>query len=275
MTSDSVQPPDDERWRREAEFFDAEYYDEGPLRECVIQRYRETRKPWLPAEFPFWVMGDVRDKSILEVGCGDGTNAILLALKGARVFGLDISGRAISIARKRAELHGVADRARFECAPVEAFRFQTNEKFDVICGWAVLHHLLPVLDSFLTELEQLGHEKTAFMFAEPVTLWKWLRRFRLMLPIATRGTPDERPLEPEDLAILWRHFPKLGMKHFDASLRVAGRLLSGKYEDWSAPARGLYDIAARFDRGLLNVPGLKGLGATAVFFSGMHGPDRD
>jgi len=134
------------RWTLEQQFFDAEEYSESPIPANTIERYQLCRKPFLPAELPFWLMGDVRGKRILEVGCGDGGNSVLLALKGALVEGIDISPRAIQIARKRAEAQGVADRVEFYAMPLEAYLERAQGKFDIICGFAVLHHLLPVLD---------------------------------------------------------------------------------------------------------------------------------
>ena len=103
----------EERWALEAEFFDAEPYNEGPIDALTIARYTELKKPWLQAESAWAAIGEVTDKRVLEVGCGDGGNSILLALKGARVCGIDISPRAIEIAKKRAALHGVSDRVQF------------------------------------------------------------------------------------------------------------------------------------------------------------------
>ena len=50
---------------------------------------------------------------VLEMGCGTGKNAICLAACGARVFAYDISGAAIEVARRKAELNHVADRVEF------------------------------------------------------------------------------------------------------------------------------------------------------------------
>ena len=47
---------------------------------------------------------------VLDVGCGTGTNSIWLARQGFEVIGLDISGEAIGIARRRAEGQGVSCR---------------------------------------------------------------------------------------------------------------------------------------------------------------------
>jgi SAM-dependent methyltransferase len=84
---------DTKRWASERSFFDDEEYSEAPIPASTIARYTQCRKPWLAPEFPFHILGDVRDKYILELGCGDGGNSILLALRGARVVGVDISSR--------------------------------------------------------------------------------------------------------------------------------------------------------------------------------------
>lgn len=48
-------------------------------------------------------IGDVSGKSVLEVGCGDGELAVLLAGRGARVSAIDISESMIETARERAK----------------------------------------------------------------------------------------------------------------------------------------------------------------------------
>ena len=257
-----------ERWAKEQEFFDAEKYSEGPIPANTIERYMLCRKPFLPAEYPFWVLGDVRDRRILELGCGDGGNAVLLALKGATVVGIDISPHAIEIAKKRAQMHGVPDRVEFYALTVESYLKQVEGRFDIICGFAVLHHLLPVLDSVMADLKKLSHEETSFMFSEPVSLSRWVRRLRLALPLKTHGTPDERPLEPYDLAILRRHLPNINLRVFGFLLRVSHRFLPGRYEDYSWFWKKLYEALGLFDLALLSLPGFQRLGSTAVISYG-------
>ena len=78
----------------------------------------------------------------------------------------------------------------------------------MICGWAVLHHLLPVLDAVLADLQSVARPDTKWVFAEPISVWGWLRKLRLMLPIKVHGTPDERPLNVDDLALFRAEFQK-------------------------------------------------------------------
>jgi 2-polyprenyl-3-methyl-5-hydroxy-6-metoxy-1,4-benzoquinol methylase len=255
------------RWETEREFFDNEEYDNSALPPSVVARYTECRKPWLSPEFPFYVLGDVRGKRILDVGCVDGGNSILLALKGAYVVGVDISSRAIDAARQRAALHGISERFTFLATPLELFVPPNGEKVDVVCGWAVLHHLIPVLDSMLSRMVDLAKPGGVVMFAEPIALWRWLRKLRLMLPIPTNGTPDERPLEAEELAILLKYVPNLQVQYHNALLRVVNRFfMRGRYEDMSTYWRALYDVAGRTDHFLLNRLGLRGIASQATLY---------
>jgi 2-polyprenyl-3-methyl-5-hydroxy-6-metoxy-1,4-benzoquinol methylase len=256
------------RWEKEREFFDDEEYDNSAIPPSVVTRYTECRKPWLPPEFHFYALGDVHGKRILDVGCGDGGNSILLALKGACVVGVDISSRAIDAAKQRAALHGISERVTFFATPFELFVPPDGEKFDVVCGWSVLHHLIPVLDSMLSRMVDLAKPDGVVMFAEPITSWRWLRSLRLMLPIPTNGTPDERPLEAEDLAILLKRLPNLQVRYHNALLRVVNRFfLHGRYEDMFPFWRALYDVVGRTDHFLLNRLGLSGIASAAT----LHG----
>lgn len=198
-----------------------------PLPTSTIARYTQCRKSWLAPAFPFHILGFVRGKYILQLqlGRGDGGNAILLALRGARVVGVDISPRAVEIARHRASLHSVSSSVTFVATPVEQFDPPNDDRFDIVCGWAVLHHLIPVLDAALANLEAKGRPNASVLFAEPVTMWRWLRRLRLMLPISVQGTPDERPLEPAEIAVLRKHLPGLRIRYHNAAARIVNRFL--------------------------------------------------
>ena len=255
---------DQQRWKSEAQFFDDEEYDEGPIPENTIQRYRDCRHPYTPAELPFAILGDVTGKRIFELGCGDGGNAVLLALKGAQVVGIDVSPRAIEIAKNRARLHGVEDRTEFHALPIEAYLDRPNKKFDIICGFAVLHHLLPALDSVLLSLKLLGHEETVYLFAEPVSTSRVLRRLRLKLPLKLHATPDERPLETPDLDTIRRQFPTAKL-HLELFLgRFWSRFVGGRVEDYSAARRALYHAVCRMDQAVLSLPGAQAMAASAV-----------
>jgi SAM-dependent methyltransferase len=258
---------DTKRWTSERSFFNDEEYSDAPIPAATIERYTRCRKPWLAPELPFHILGDVRDKHILELGCGDGGNAILLALRGARVVGVDISPRAIEIAQHRASLHGVSSRVTFLASPLELFEPRDEDRFDIVCGWAVLHHLIPALDTTLATLKAKGKPNLVMLFSEPVSMSRWLRRLRLMLPIPVHGTPDERPLEPAEIAILRKHVPDLQIRYHNAAVRIVNRfLIRGRYEDFQPFSRAVYDLIARLDEFFLNRLGCRGFASSAAMW---------
>lgn len=46
-----------------------------------------------------------------------------------------------------------------------------------------------------------------------------------MLPISVQGTPDERPLEPAEIAVLRKHLPGLRIRYHNAAARIVNRFL--------------------------------------------------
>jgi cyclopropane fatty-acyl-phospholipid synthase-like methyltransferase len=63
--------------------------------------------PISSGELELKVLGNVKGKAVLEIGCGGGQNAIVLNKWGARSVGLDISDEQIRFARKLAKREGV------------------------------------------------------------------------------------------------------------------------------------------------------------------------
>jgi len=77
------------------------------------------------------MMGDVRGKSVLDLGCGSGPIAIAAALEGAdKVVAADVMTEACNLARQNAEKNGVADKV--EVVQSNLFQGLKGRKFDVI-----------------------------------------------------------------------------------------------------------------------------------------------
>jgi len=79
----------------------------------------------------------VRGKSVLEVGCGMGSHAVLLARSGARLTAIDLTARAVEMTRRRLDMLGLP--ARIEQADSEDLPFK-DASFDVVWSWGVIHH---------------------------------------------------------------------------------------------------------------------------------------
>lgn len=58
--------------------------------------------PLVPGERALNVLGEVGGADVLDLGCGGGHNAVILASQGARVLGIDFSARQLQLASCRA-----------------------------------------------------------------------------------------------------------------------------------------------------------------------------
>lgn len=104
-------------------------------------RYASADLPWDTGEpDPHLVdcveSGRIQPGRALEVGCGTGTNAIWLAARGFEVHGVDISPRAIELARAKAEAAG--SQARFSALDFLA-EPAPEGPFDFILDRGVFH----------------------------------------------------------------------------------------------------------------------------------------
>lgn len=63
--------------------------------------------PDLPTEADLRLVGDLRGRRVLDLGCGGGQNAVAMARAGATVIGVDVSGEQLAFARRLADDHDV------------------------------------------------------------------------------------------------------------------------------------------------------------------------
>jgi 2-polyprenyl-3-methyl-5-hydroxy-6-metoxy-1,4-benzoquinol methylase len=244
----------------------------GPIDPKVIARYRSPGRLWAK-ELCCRLAGDLAGLRILDVGCGEGENSLLLASLGAKVTGIDISPAAIELARERARLSGLSDSTEFICAPLEQAALP-EKAFDLIWGDNVLHHVLPVLDESLGILARAAKPDARMLFIEPINLCPSLRRIRFLVPVHTEVTPGERPLEQHDLAIVRRHVAGLRKRHFLFLGRLARFVLPGnRFEKASLLRRALATSMVAIDSVLLSVPKVEVLGGMSVLY-GRAAPAR-
>jgi SAM-dependent methyltransferase len=83
------------------------------------KRYQEGDSPWDTGQPSSELVRVVKERPIpsgraIDLGCGTGVNAVWLAQQGFETTGIDLSPRAIELARKRADDAGV--RVRFLAA---------------------------------------------------------------------------------------------------------------------------------------------------------------
>ncbi|HZT15341.1 MAG TPA: class I SAM-dependent methyltransferase [Gaiellaceae bacterium] len=80
---------------------------------------------------------ELAGRDVLEVGCGTGVHARLLAAAGARVAAVDLTPTAVELTRRRLELAGLEADVRE--ADAEALPYE-DASFDYVWSWGVVHH---------------------------------------------------------------------------------------------------------------------------------------
>lgn len=88
-----------------------------------------------------------RPLRLLEVGCGEGKDAVFFARNGYQVTAFDVTESGIEKARRLADIHQ---------ADIDFFRadlrdFRLDEDFDIIYSSGVFHHILPELRDEIME----------------------------------------------------------------------------------------------------------------------------
>ncbi len=85
-----------------------------------------------------------KDKTILDFGCGAGASTLVLSrmFPDARIVGIDLSDKLISLAKARAEYYQY-DNVSFLCSPDSKTLPENIGEFDYVVLSAVYEHLLP------------------------------------------------------------------------------------------------------------------------------------
>jgi SAM-dependent methyltransferase len=155
-------------------------------------------------------LGDVRGRRVLDLGCGHGMAAVVLARGGAFVTGYELSTGYLAEAKARAEANGVE--VAWVQGDAEHLPF-ADESFDAVWGHAILHHLDPRRAA--AEVRRVLRPGGRAVFCEPWggnPLLRWARK-RLEYSGKER-TPDEEPLRSSCLPVLREHFPRLDWRGY-------------------------------------------------------------
>lgn len=108
-----------------------QYFDEVEQRKYFVESH-------IPAfaDFARW-----SGKRVLEIGCGIGTDTMNFARAGALVTAVDLSPQSLDVARRRAEVMGVAERVRFVEADAEHLpECLDSAPYDLVYSFGVIHH---------------------------------------------------------------------------------------------------------------------------------------
>lgn len=196
---------------------------------------------------PVWSQIDVRGKSVLDYGSGDGGFSFDLARRGALVEGIDISELLVKVATRTVP-EGIP-RPKFSVRDAHATGFR-DESFDYVFGNGILHHL--ELEGAYREIARLLKPGGRAFFMEPMEQHPLLVLLRKATP--SLRSVDEKPLNLEEIKMAQRFFPNVRhTEHYVFAVVAAPiHLASRTAAFWVI--KGLDQV----DRGMIRIfPGLR------------------
>jgi ubiquinone/menaquinone biosynthesis C-methylase UbiE len=196
----------DAQIERERSHYDHSY-EHGEIRAATSKFYELSGE--IVRAYDQFLQQRVPGKSVLDYGCGNGSNVERLAqMKPAFLSGIDISSVAIEQARQKALRCSL--KAEFSVMDAQNLVFP-NETFDVVLGGAILHHL--DLEKALSTIRRVLKTGGYAIFIEPLGHNPAINLYRRRTP--QMRTEDEHPLLVKDLQLIEQYFPHTSLRYFN------------------------------------------------------------
>jgi SAM-dependent methyltransferase len=190
----------------------------------IVQRYAAPPHDTpFPLEYAYAMVGDVRGCHVLDMGCGTGADATLLAMRGAEVSAVDISPDLLELATYRSALDGQAQRVTVRCGSAHAIPVP-DQSVDLVFGNAVLHHV--DLELTAREVHRVLKPGGRAVFKEPIRDSRALAFVRRLVPYRQPDvSPFERPLRRDEIRAFGARFGGLRTREFELPFVPLARLL--------------------------------------------------
>jgi len=118
--------------------------------------------PDLPTDADLRLCGDMRNKRVLDLGCGRGENAVTFAKQGAHVIAVDHDGDALADGRALADHHEV--RVEWHHSDVADLAFLRADSIDLTLAAGLLTEVDDV-DRLLRQVHRVLRAGSAFVFS--------------------------------------------------------------------------------------------------------------
>ena len=194
--------------------------------EANIGRYERAREDTVfPLEYAFYLLGNLSGKTVIDLGCGNGLNTVILASLGARVLSIDISSQSLELTGKRAAANKVDDRVTLLNCDATAIPVEASTVDAVLCTG-----MLDQVDAIKTarQIRRVLKPAGVAVFDEAITGPTPFRSIRTMAYSEDTDRAAAGPLTP------WK---------VDAVCRAVGR--SGRRREFWLTTRFVSRMGAR------------------------------
>jgi ubiquinone/menaquinone biosynthesis C-methylase UbiE len=156
-------------------------------------------------------LGNLEGQHLLELGCGSGKMAVLLAKSGAKVTAFDLSPVSVVTARDMATANDTD--IDFAVASGENLPFATDS-FDVIFGKSILHHLIINLGRH--DIYRVLKRGGMAVFVEPLGMNPVLTFARKYVPYHHKHPVGvDQPLTYEDIRAWTQEFRRVKFREVE------------------------------------------------------------
>ncbi|HEX3821926.1 MAG TPA: methyltransferase domain-containing protein [Candidatus Sulfotelmatobacter sp.] len=218
-----------------------------------------SRQHYCHVEMLNWAisqLGNLKGARILDVGIGEGFSSVMMALAGAQVTGIEVSGVALARAEKLAKRCGVT--LNLQEMPGEDLRFEKNS-FDGILCMSAYHHMDQ--ERAASEFDRVLRPTGRLAMMEPLAsnppAWFYRRIGGLF---SRAATSRETPLRVRDLKSLRKYFAKVewrGMYLLSVGLLGMERLQKEPSPWLLRFTQSAFRWSSPLDSALLRIPGLQ------------------
>jgi len=153
-------------------------------------------------------LGDIKNKTILDIGCGLGECSVYFAIKGANVTSTDISSGMLDFTNKLASRYNVDLKTHLSTA--EDLNLNSSEKFDIIYSGNLMHHV--DINKTLINIKQHLKPDGCLITWDPMAYNPIINVYRKIAKNVR--TEDEHPFTLKDFNLYNNHFKSVKKKYF-------------------------------------------------------------
>ena len=159
-------------------------------------------------DFLAFLKNNVKDKEVLDYGCGIGTSAEKVSkFSPNRITGIDISEISINKAKDKAAKNNLTIVYKVDNCEKTSF---DNDSFDIVYGSGILHHLQ--IDECLNEISRILKSKGNLVFIEPLGTNPIINFYRRLTPKSR--SKDEHPFVYKDIRYIEKKFVEVKIRYY-------------------------------------------------------------